>query len=311
MLSTQTASHLLMIRPFSFGYNAETASSNAFQSQSHDLTPDEIREKARDEFDVMVNLLRGKFIHVHVIEDTPTPIKPDAIFPNNWISFHESGSVITYPMEARVRRLERRDDILYALAESFELKNRYYLEFNEKENVYLEGTGSMIFDRVYHCLYACFSSRTNEKLIEQFQGITGYNAFTFTASDKRGKLIYHTNVMMSVGYRFCAICLDSIKNLEERNKVKQSLESTQKEIIELTLDQIDAFAGNMLQVRNDENQTFIVMSEQAYNALRADQIDQLRNHGEIIAAPLYTIEKYGGGSARCMMAEIFLPIRPL
>jgi hypothetical protein len=311
MLSTQTTSHLLMIRPFSFGYNAETASSNAFQTLGQDLTPDEIREKARDEFDVMVNLLRGKFIHVHVIEDTPQPIKPDAIFPNNWISFHESGSVITYPMEARVRRLERRDDILYKLAEAFELKKRYYLEFYEKENIYLEGTGSMIFDRVHRRLYACFSSRTNEKLIEQFQHITGYDACTFRAVDKRGKLIYHTNVMMSIGYKFCAICLDSIQNIDERNKVKSTLQSSQKEIIELTLDQIEAFAGNMLQVRNDENQTFIVMSEQAYNALRADQIDQLRNHGEIIAAPLYTIERYGGGSARCMMAEIFLPRRPI
>jgi len=309
MLSNQTSSNLLMVRPYAFGYNAETAASNAFQALNQELTVEEIKEKARAEFDAMVNMLRGKFVHVYVVEDTPEPIKPDAIFPNNWISFHADGSVITYPMEAKVRRLERRDDILYSLADSFALQKRYYLEFYEKENIYLEGTGSMIFDRNYNCLYACYSSRTDKSLIKKFQEITGYSAVTFTALDKRGKLIYHTNVMMSVGDKFCAICLDSIQDEVERNAVKNSLESNKKEIIELSLDQIDAFAGNMLQVRNDDNQTFIVMSEQAYNALRADQIDQLMNHGQILAAPLYTIEKYGGGSARCMMAEIFLPVR--
>jgi hypothetical protein len=305
----QTTSHLLMVRPASFGFNAETATSNAFQSMDTSMSLDEIRQKAIEEFDTFVNLLRGKFLHVHVLEDSADPMKPDAIFPNNWISFHEAGFVITYPMEARVRRLERNDAFIYQLANTFVLNTRHYLEFHEMENKFLEGTGSMVLDRVNKIAYACLSSRTHPDVLAHFCQLTGYTALSFTSHDQRNKPVYHTNVMMAMGDRYCVISLDSISDQQERTAVIRQLQQNGKEIIDLTLAQMDAFAGNMLQVSNDERKSFLVMSEQAYNSLRADQVDAIRNYSEIIAAPLYTIEKYGGGSARCMIAEIFLPKR--
>lgn len=310
MALSQTTSHILMVRPANFGYNQETAESNAFQQVDVNMKPDEIQKKAAEEFDTFVNMLRGKFIHVHVIQDTPEPYKPDAVFPNNWLTTHEQGYIITYPMESAVRRLERREDILFELADLFFWDRRYYLEFAEKNGKFLEGTGSMVFDRVHQIVYACLSSRTDKGLLEAFCGITGYRPLVFEAIDFRGIPIYHTNVMMAMGDHFVVVCLESVRNPKERDTLQQSFENTGKEIIDITLDQMNAFAGNMLQVRNDQGEKFLVMSEQAYNSLRADQVDQILHYAEIVSPPLYTIEKYGGGSARCMMAEIFLPKIP-
>jgi hypothetical protein len=305
----QTTSHILMVRPANFGSNPETAESNAFQSMVSNQTVDEIKKKACEEFDTFVNMLRGKFIHVHVIEDTVSPIRPDAVFPNNWITFHETGYVITYPMESPLRRLERREEIIFALSSQFQISHRYYLEFFESESLYLEGTGSMVFDRVNRLVYACRSSRTHERVLARFCQITGYQAVLFSSVDLRAMPVYHTNVMMAMGDRFVVICMDSIPLEKERNELFHIFDKTGKEIIDLSLEQMDAFAGNMLQVNNDDGRTFLVMSEQAYNSLRADQIRQIDQYSEIISPPLYTIEKYGGGSARCMMAEIFLSVK--
>jgi hypothetical protein len=308
-ISEQTSSHILMLRPANFGFNPETAESNAFQSQDQSMNPEEIRKRAVEEFDTFVNMLRGKFIHVHVYEDTEIPVKPDAIFPNNWVTFHEDGSVITYPMEAKTRRLERREDILLDLASKFDLICRYYLEPVENENRYLEGTGSMVFDRINKIVYACRSSRTDLSVLKKFAAITGYSTVSFSAVDKRNHPVYHTNVMMAIGDEFVVVCLESVSIAEERTFLNDLFSKTGKEVIEITLDQMDSFAGNMLQVKNDEGQQFLIMSEQAYNSLRADQVDQIKQFSQIISPPLYTIEKYGGGSARCMMAEIFLPVK--
>ncbi len=306
---SQTTSHLLMVRPAHFGYNPETAGSNAFQSQDSTMPEEEIRQRARDEFDTFVGDLRARQISVHVIEDTDTPVKPDAIFPNNWITFHEDGSVITYPMQAPVRRLERREDVLASLAADFDLFNRHYLEFTEADAQFLEGTGSLVLDRVNRIAYACISPRTDAGLVNRFCRIAGYEPVLFTAVDELGQEIYHTNVLMAMGDHFVVICLESIRDEAEKEMLLDIFRKTGKDVIGITPAQMRAFAGNMLQVCNDRGQTFLVMSEQAFNSLRADQVERIRQYTQILYAPLYTIEKYGGGSARCMMAEIFLPLR--
>lgn len=305
----QCTNHIMMVRPANFGFNPETAESNAFQVNDQSLSPEQIKLKAIEEFDTFVYDLNSKGIHVEVIEDKPEPYTPDAVFPNNWITFHEDGSVITYPMQALARRKERRDDILYQLGQKFDLHMRYYLEFAEESDLYLEGTGSMIFDRVHKIVYACLSPRTDASLVEKFCNITGYKSCLFHASDEHDQDIYHTNVMMAVGDQFVVICMDTIKDDQEKQMLYNIFQKTSKDVIELTMGQMNSFAGNMLQLCNDHGQTFLVMSEQAFNSLRADQVERIRQYTQILYTPLYTIEKYGGGSARCMMAEIFLPLK--
>jgi hypothetical protein len=305
----QCTNQLMMVRPKNFGFNPETADSNAFQTNDRSLSPAEIKQKAVEEFDLMVYQLEAKGISIHVIEDSDEPVTPDAVFPNNWITFHEDGSIITYPMQALARRKERRDDIIYRLADTFKIEQRYYLEFAEEVGLFLEGTGSLIFDRVHKLAYACISPRTDKDLLERFCAITGYRPIVFEAVDQHGQQIYHTNVMMAMGDHFVVICLDSVHIPEERAMLETLFQKTGKDIIDLTMDQMNAFAGNMLQVSNDRGQTFLIMSEQAYNVLRADQVDQIKQYTQILHSPIYTIEKYGGGSARCMMAEIFLPLK--
>jgi len=305
----QCTSHILMVRPSHFGFNPETAASNSFQTNDLSMSSEEIKRKAVEEFDTFVYALRSKGIHVHIAQDTDEPVTPDAVFPNNWITFHEKGYLITYPMQAAARRLERRDDIIYSLAEKFKILKRYYLEFNEAEGRYLEGTGSMIFDRDNKIVYACLSPRTDLQLLNSFCDITGYTPCVFYSYDQNDQEVYHTNVMMTMGDQFVVICLDSVKKKEEREHLLLLFKQTNKQVIELTMEQMNAFAGNMLQLRNDQGHTFLVMSEQAYNALRADQVEQIRMFTSILHAPIYTIEKYGGGSARCMMAEVFLPLK--
>lgn len=296
-----------MIRPANFGFNAETAVNNAFQSNDTSITNEEVSSKAVLEFDNFVKLLKEKGINVYVLQDSDEPIKPDAIFPNNWISFHEDGTVITYPMFAKVRRLERNDKVIDLLEHDFWIVDHIHMEEAEEDNIYLEGTGSMVFDRVSRIAYACLSPRTDRNLFEDFCKLTGYEPVSFTAVDQNDQLIYHTNVMMALGSSFVVICLDSIKDNNERDLLISKFEQTNKEIIEITLEQMNAFAGNMLQVQSNEGAYYLVISDTAYKSLTKDQIKRIKQHTEILVPQINTIEKYGGGSVRCMMAEIFLP----
>lgn len=308
-MSAQITDSILMVRPANFGFNEETAVNNAFQTNDDSLDQQQISNKAIAEFDHFVSILRQNGINVIVAKDSDLPHKPDAIFPNNWITFHDDASIVTYPMNAPIRRLERSESIINQINTNFRIEKRHQLESFEQDNQFLEGTGSMIIDRPNQIVYACIGPRTDEHLLDKFCQFYDYQPVTFKAVDSNGKDIYHTNVLMALGEEFVIICLDTISDLDERNNVIEILESTEKEIIEITLDQMMSFAGNMLQVKNTDGKTFLVMSEQAFKSLDQEQIDQIEQYTSILSIPLYTIEKYGGGSARCMMAEIFLPKR--
>lgn len=305
MTQSQTTSHILMVRPASFGFNAQTAESNAFQNQIEGLSQAEISQKAQAEFDEFVAKLRSKGIHVQVIEDTKTPEKPDAIFPNNWVSFHADGRVFLYPMCTPNRRLERRNDIIETIASKFEINQVRDLSVSEAEGKILEGTGSMVLDHIHQIVYACLSPRTEKSLLEDYAKEIGYEAVVFTSLDEKEGEVYHTNVVMCMGKGFAVICLDTIQNAEEREYVTNRLKQTGNEIVDISLAQMNRFAGNMLQVENAEGKTFLVMSQTAYNALTDAQVQQLSAHTEILPVQIDTIETIGGGSARCMMAEIF------
>ena len=304
----QITDTVLMVRPASFGFNTETAQDNAFQQNDTSLNGEQIQAKAREEFDELVRRLREVGVEVIVVEDTTAPRKTDAIFPNNWISFHDDGLVITYPMYSPIRRLERRRDVIERLEHEFSIERLVRLEGWEERQMYLEGTGSMILDRPNGILYACRSVRTNGEALDEFAEMMDFEPVTFTATDREGQAIYHTNVMMALGETFCVICLDSIRNPNERELVINTLMETNKAIIDISLDQMHAFAGNMLQVRGREG-AYLVMSEQAFQSLTPRQVAQLEKHTRLLHSPLYTIERYGGGSARCMLAEVFLPRR--
>ena len=304
-MNTQSTSHILMIRPVNFGFNEETAGSNAFQNRH--AAKDGVNEKAQQEFDRMVNALCSNGVDVTVIDDTHEPYTPDSIFPNNWVSFHDNGEIFLYPMQAENRRLERREDIIAKLEDNFAVKHIIDLSRFEVEDKFLEGTGSMVLDRENKIAYACLSPRTNREVLDLFCEQARYTAISFDAVDEKGKAIYHTNVLMCVGSSFAVICLDSIPNPHERVVVKESLLSTQKEIIEISFKQMNQFAGNMLEVKNAEDETLIVMSKNAFTALDEDQKTTLEKYGKLIYSDINTIETNGGGSARCMMAEVHLP----
>lgn len=296
-----------MIRPVNFAFNAETAVNNAFQVADADA---QVQEKARSEFDGFVSLLRQKGVDVKVVEDTPLPYTPDSIFPNNWVSFHADGTVLLYPMFAPNRRAERKTHVLEALAQQFAITKTIDLSSYEAGNQFLEGTGSMVLDRTHRLAYACLSPRTHQEVINEFCRQMGYTPVVFDAVDAQQLPIYHTNVMMCVADRYVVICLDSIPDAGQRQMVEQTIRHTGKEVIPITLAQMAHFAGNMLQVQNQEGTPLLIMSSQAYQSLTAAQIERLSFYNEIVHAPLQTIETNGGGSARCMLAEIHLPVRP-
>ncbi len=302
----QTTSHIFMIRPNRFDFNTETAVNNSFQINSGDSS---VPEKAILEFDQFVNELRLKQIDVTVVQDTAEPYTPDSIFPNNWISFHSDGSICLYPMFAENRRNERKPTVLFQLSSKFEITNT--IDFTEQEDRgrFLEGTGSMVLDREHKIAYACLSVRTDENVLQQFCDEMGYTPIVFEAFDAEGYPIYHTNVMMCVAEKYAVICLDSIQNEVEKENVLQSLSGTGNMIIPISIDQMNQFAGNMLQVENELGTKYLVMSTQAYKSLTADQIFQLNQFNSIIHSDISTIEKNGGGSARCMIAEVFLPVK--
>ncbi len=307
MQLSQTTNTVLMVRPVRFSYNTETAESNAFQSLDKSCEPDTVQQKAVAEFDNFVAILKQNGVEVVVVQDTPEPHTPDSIFPNNWGSYHADGSVILYPMQAVNRRWERRRGILDLLREEFVVQNEIDLSHYENDNVFLEGTGSMVLDHPNQLCYACISPRTDKSLLGIFSEKTDYQIIDFEAVDGNGKQIYHTNVVMCMAEKFVVICLDTIRNGQEKQKVVNAFLDTKKEIVAISLDQMNHFAGNMLALHNQQGESLLVMSEQAYKALNSQQIQQINQHARIVHAPIYTIETNGGGSARCMMAEVFLP----
>jgi hypothetical protein len=293
-----------MIRPVRFGYNAQTAVNNVFQS----VEDQDAQVRALEEFDAFVALLRQHSIDVTVVDDTPAPHTPDSIFPNNWVSFHDDGRVVLYPMYAANRRLERKPHVIAALRTRFRVTTPINLSDYEQQDRFLEGTGSMVLDRTHKIAYACLSQRTDATVLEDFCRRLGYTPHTFTATDATGYPIYHTNVMMCIADTYAVICLDSIADADERQQTVRRLESTGKTIVPITLAQMNHFAGNMLQVNNVLGNRFLVMSSQAYHSLTSGQISQIEQRNPILHSSLDTIERNGGGSARCMIAEVFLPV---
>lgn len=299
----------MMVRPAHFGFNTETADNNAFQVNDSSLSIGEIKLRAMEEFDAFVLKLRNAGINVHVIKDSPKPVKTDAVFPNNWISFHSDGLIVTYPMFSPNRRLERRQEIIDELGQTFQINNHIRFEGWEEAEQFLEGTGSIILDRDNRIAYACQSVRTSGTLYTEFCEAMRYRRIAFHSFDKDGQPVYHTNVMMAVGDLFAIICMDSVPIPQEKQDLRDAFEQTGKEIIEITFEQMHSFAGNMLQVKNDAGETFLVMSSQAFKSLRSDQVQAIEKYTKILHSDLTVIETYGGGSARCMMAEVFLPLK--
>lgn len=300
-----------MIRPVSFRMNEQTAVNNYYQKVLDSLTPETIQFKALQEFDIFVDKLKAVGVNVIVINDIKETDTPDSIFPNNWISFHESGDVGLYPMFAKNRRLERRDDILDTLEElGFEIENVIDYTSAEEEKLFLEGTGSLLLDRVNSKAYCALSPRADEDLFIEFCEEFEYTPVPFVSNqtvDGKRLPIYHTNVIMCLGEQFSVICLDSIDDKKERKNLIKHLKEDKKEIIAITEEQVNSFSGNMLQVSGANNKRYTVMSNAAFESLTKQQINQLKKHGEILYSSLDTIEACGGGSARCMMAEVFLP----
>jgi hypothetical protein len=299
----QTTSHLLMIRPVHFGFNAQTAVNNAFQVAGADAAA---QENALQEFDHFVTLLSSNGVDVTVINDTPEPHTPDSIFPNNWISFHAPDTICLYPMFAENRRQERKPPVIQQLQQTFTITHTLDFTGYENDQLFLEGTGSMVLDRDNKIAYACLSPRTHQGVLDDFCKQMGYRPVLFTSVDGAGKPIYHTNVMMCVADRFVVICLDSLPNHEEYKMVQEVIGNTGKELVAISFEQMNHFAGNMLQVQNKNGEQLLVMSSQAYQSLQPGQVKKLESLNRILHAPLTTIETNGGGSARCMMAEVFL-----
>ena len=307
----QITNTILMIRPVSFRMNEQTAVNNYYQKVLESVTPETVQFKALQEFDDFVEKLQAIGVNVIVIDDTKDTDTPDSIFPNNWISFHENGDVALYPMFAENRRLERREDILETLEDlGYEINNVVDYTSAEEEKIYLEGTGSLLLDRVNGKAYCALSPRADEDLLIEFCEDFEFTPVSFVANqtlNEKRMPIYHTNVIMCLGEKFSVICLDSIDDKKERKEVIKHLKEDKKEIIAITEEQVNNFAGNMLQVLGKNEERYIVMSNSAYESLTKQQLNQIEKHGKILYSSLDTIEACGGGSARCMMAEVFLP----
>ena len=290
-----------MVRPVCFGYNHQTASTNFFQKYDDELSSEEIQNKALKEFDTFTDLLKSNNIDVIIVQDSPTPHTPDSIFPNNIFSSHENNVFIFYPMMAENRREERDKDYLeFILNES-----KRYIDYTigEDLNQYLEGTGSIVFDYENKIAYASISTRTNKDLFIHISGYLNYTPVSFKSFDGSGKEIYHTNVMLCIGKGFALLCDDSISDKTELNELRNSLTKTNHDIISINYEQLNSFAGNSYQLFNKNGESFIIMSERAFKSLQKEQMERLEKYGKVLSIPLYTIEKYGGASARCMIAE--------
>lgn len=299
----QAAKHIMMVRPKHFGYDPVTADSNSFQQEEGAEQVEEITMQAIVEFDNAVAQLKSKGINVTVFEDSDQPVKPNAIFPNNWVSFH-GDQVVLYPMLAENRRKERRLEFIEQLkSDENTFESLIDLSPNENEELFLESTGSVIFDYENRKAYACLSPRTNEKLFRELCDILDYEAIAFFARDAEGELVYHTNVMMCLAAKYSVICLASI-DANQRAMVTDAIESSGHAIVDISMEQAYQFAGNMFELSNNKGDSFLVMSQAAYDSLRTEQIEQIEEFSEIIAIPIPTIEKFGGGSIRCMICRV-------
>lgn len=307
----QTTNTILMVRPVNFRMNEQTAVNNYYQKVLENTLPETVQKQAEKEFDAFVEKLKNVGINVVVIQDTKEPDTPDSIFPNNWISFHESGDIALYPMFAENRRLERREDVLTTLETAgFVINNVVDYTSAEAKDLFLEGTGSLLLDRVNRKAYCALSPRADEDLFIEFCEDFEFTPVIFTANQTVGnqrKAIYHTNVMMCLAETFAVICLDSIDDKKERKSIIKSLKEDGKEVIAITEAQVNHFAGNMLQVKGADNKRYLVMSKAAHDSLTNEQVQKITKHCDILSSSLDTIEACGGGSARCMMAEVFLP----
>ena len=310
MATRQITNTILMIRPVQFRMNEQTAVNNYFQANVS-LESDALNKKAQQEFDAFVEKLEAVGVNVIVESDDPSANTPDSIFPNNWVSFHANGNVAIYPMFAENRRQERREEVFERLEkEGFQIENIIDYTAAEDEGIFLEGTGSILLDRVNERAYCALSARANEDLFIEFCEDFEYTPVIFTANqtvDGKRLPIYHTNVMMCLAENFCVICLDTIDDKKERKSVLKHLKETGKEIIAITEDQMNQFSGNMLQVLGANDQKIMVMSAAAHKSLTQSQIDKIEKHSTILSSDIDTIETCGGGSARCMLAEVFLP----
>lgn len=294
-----------MVRPAAFGFNEETAVNNYFQTNPG-ISKEVLQQKALAEFDNMVQLLRNGEIDVLVMDDTKEPPKPDAIFPNNWLSTSPNGTVSVFPMYAPNRRAEKRDDILQQLARHFVVKDVQDWSEYEAEGRFLEGTGSMVIDHDNKMIYAAVSERTNLSVLEKYAATNNYQAIVFLATDKNGQPVYHTNVMMALGSAFCILCEEAVEEEWELIAVRQLLESTGYTIIPITREQMHSFAGNMLEVKNKKGENILILSQTAFDSLRKEQKQMLEAYARLLPVAVPTIEQVEGGSVRCMMAEIFL-----
>lgn len=307
----QTTNTILMIRPVAFRMNEQTAVNNYYQKVLENTTSATVNAKAQQEFDVFVEKLKAVGVQVIVVEDTKSPDTPDSIFPNNWVSFHDNAEVVLYPMFAENRRLERREDILDQVEnQGFIIENIMDYTSAEEDGFFLEGTGSMVLDRVHKNAFCALSPRADEELFIEFCEDFEFNPIIFeafqTVNGER-RPMYHTNVMMCIAEDFAVICADAIDDKKERKMVLEALRKSGKEIIIITEEQVNNFAGNMLQVKGKDDQRYLVMSTSAHQSLTAKQLETLEKFNPILSSSLDTIEACGGGSARCMMAEIFLP----
>ncbi len=305
----QTCSNVLLIRPVNFGPNTQTAETNRFQRGSTEALASSPQILARVEFDTLVSALEQAGVQVHVFEDTPEPHTPDSIFPNNWVSFHGDGTAVLYPMLAPNRRDERRSDVLEALSVrgGFRVSRVVDLTHYERDDKFLEGTGSLVLDRVNRLAYACVSPRTDLDVLGEFAQVLDYDVVTFEALDASGTPIYHTNVVLSVGSRLAVVCGASIRE-QERAGVLDALQGTGHTVIDVSMEQMQAFACNILELKSNSGKSVLAMSQRAFDSFTPDQQDVLRNHMDtIVAVPIPTIEHLGGGSVRCMLAEVALP----
>jgi hypothetical protein len=305
-MSCQNADIVLMIRPAAFGFNQQTANDNAYQKELPALSPSQLQQKALQEFDAMVEKLREANIEVLVIDDNTETIKTDAVFPNNWFCTMPNGGLSVFPMFAPARRKEKRDDILRLLDSQFEVKQFVDWSELEAEGFFLEGTGSMVFDHDHKIIYACLSQRTHPAALEKFAHLNSYKAIAFEAVDADGKPIYHTNVMMCIGHGFAVICDECFADEMEWIAVSQLLRTTGHKIITISRQQVASFAGNMLQVKNKWGEQVLVMSQSAYKSFTPKQTRELEKYGKLVCVEIPSIETVGGGSARCMLAELFL-----
>jgi hypothetical protein len=298
-----------MIEPVAFGRNPDSARTNAFMRDATGQRPDELQAAALHEFQGLVERLENDGVEVLVYRDSVDSPSPDAIFPNNWVSFHEDGRAILYPMEPPNRRPERRKEILdwLSVEKGFRLSEVVDLSHHEAEGRFLEGTGSMVFDRPGRTVYASISPRTTPSLLREYGARFGLRVVSFHAHDADGVPIYHTNVALALGSGVAVFCGDAVRDHSERRALVESLENGGREVVEITMEQLYAFAGNMLALENARGETLIVMSERAVSSLRPAQLQNLERHARLVTSAIPTIEDYGGGSVRCMLAEIFLP----